>query len=91
MDKKTRGRPKKVLEDIEKQKKQEKSHEYYVQFREKHKDDLPEYYRKPNAIIGRPPKTKLEKVIEEKGDDKNMTDILDNLKNLILELKEKLK
>ena len=89
MDKKTRGRPKKVLEDVDKQRKQEKSHEYYVQFREKHKDDLPEYYRKPNATIGRPPKTKLEDKIDEEPDNK-VNDIIENINNLIIELKNKI-
>ena len=88
---KKRGRPKKVLEDVQKQRKQEKSHEYYVQFREKHKDDLPEYYRKPNAIIGRPPKNKLEKVLEEEDPEKNQVkQLLDDLSNVINNFKIKL-
>jgi hypothetical protein len=83
---KSRGRPKKVLDDNEAIEKQNKSHEYYLQFRNKHKDALPEYYKKPNAIIGRPPKPKLEK-IDEKPDNK-VNDIIENINNLIIELKQ---
>jgi len=86
---KSRGRPKKVLDDNEAIEKQNKSHEYYLQFRNKHKDALPEYYKKPNATIGRPPKTKLEEKIDEEPDN-GLNDIIDNINNLIIELKNRI-
>ena len=61
----------------EDQKKQEKRHQYYINFRNKHKqnDTLPLYYRKLNSTLGRPkkelkpiPETKpnvLHKMIDE--------------------------
>ena len=48
---KSRGRPKKVLDDNEAIEKQNKSHEYYLQFRNKHKDALPEYYKKDKFYV----------------------------------------
>lgn len=87
---KTRGRPKKVLEDIDAIEKQNKSHEYYIQFRNKHKDALPEYYKKPNATIGRPPKAKPEEKIDEEPDNR-VNSIIEDINNLIIELKQKIR
>ena len=46
--------------------------------------------KKPNATIGRPPKTKLEEKIDEEPETR-LNDIIVNINNLIIELKQKIK
>jgi hypothetical protein len=55
-----RGRPRKVANTEEEKLKQAKSHQYYLNFKEKHKDKPPIYHKKPNAKLGRPKKIKDE-------------------------------
>ena len=54
-------------------KKQQKRHQYYLNFKNKH----PFYYKKPNSILGRPPK---------KETTKEITSILEIKNNIIDEI-----
>ena len=74
---KTKGRkPSRVLDDDDLEK-QKKRHQYYLNSKAKH----PFYYKKPNNILGRPPKKQTTSISEIKNN------IIDDL---ILKL-EKLK
>ena len=60
---KTKGRkPSKILNDDD-LKKQKKRHLYYLNFKEKH----PMYYKKPNSVLGRPPKKETQSIPETKN------------------------
>ena len=73
---KTKGRkPSRILNDFDLEK-QKKRHQYYLNSKNKH----PLYYKKPNNILGRPPKKQTTSIPEIKN---NIIDeIIFNLQKL---------
>ena len=68
---KKRGRPIKMKDNTLSQK-QIMQQKYYRAFRQRHQDNLPAYYRKPNAVLGRPTKQHVEGI--KPCDNKELND-----------------
>ena len=71
-----RGRPKAELKDEELIKKQQKNHEYYLKFKNKH----PGYYKKEKVEI------KVDDVPNENDESNNKNEVLNKIDNIILNL-----
>ena len=75
-----RGRPPKVLDSEESLRKQQKNHEYYLKFKNKH----PGYYKKEKVEKDDEVDEDVQK--EEKIELNNKTELLDRIDNMIQNL-----